>query len=316
VDGIKLFDIPDESTALAQFRTGKLDILHQVDWEIAQEFLKMPQLKHVSYFDDYGQAAIYMRTDKKDSPFADKMVRQALSLAIDRQRILNDYYGGEGTLLKWPLMQFKEYAGAYVPLEQLPESVQELYEYNPEKAKQLLAEAGYANGFKAKIICYNQRAYTDPLTMIKAMWAQVGVELELEPKEFGAFTSIIARRAYDDMLFGYYSGAGTCFKAINYTGTGMYNGSYIDDPVLNKAREEMLAAYPDEVKADQLHRELMPYLLEQAYVIALPAGKQYRFWWPWVRNYSGEYSVGYYNLYNYSKYIWLDQELKESMVGK
>ena len=316
VDGIKLYIIPDESTSLAQFRTGKLDILHQVDWEIAQEFLKMPQLKHVSYFDDYGQACIYMRTDKKDSPFADKRVRQALWLAIDNQQILDDYYGGEGTLLKWPLMEFKEYAGAYVPLEQLPESVQELYGYNPEKAKQLLADAGYPNGFKAKIICYNQRAYTDPLTMVKAMWAKVGVELELEPKEWGAYTSVIARRAYDDMLFGYYSGAGTCFKAINYTGSGMYNGGYIDDPVLNKAREEMLAAYPDEVVADQIHRELMPYLLEQAYVIALPAGKQYRFWWPWVRNYSGEYSMGYYNLYNYSKYVWLDQELKESMLGK
>ena len=257
-----------------------------------------------------------MRTDKNDSPFADKRGRQALWLAIDNQQILDDYYGGEGTLLKWPLMEFKEYAGAYVHLEELPESVQELYGYNPEKAKQLLADAGYPNGFKAKIICYNQRAYTDPLTMVKAMWAKVGVELELEPKEWGAYTSVIARRAYDDMLFGYYSGAGTCFKAINYTGSGMYNGGYIDDPVLNKAREEMLAAYPDEVVADQIHRELMPYLLEQAYVIALPAGKQYRFWWPWVRNYSGEYSMGYYNLYNYSKYVWLDQELKESMFGK
>jgi peptide/nickel transport system substrate-binding protein len=315
IDGLKLFIMPDESTALAAFRTGKLDIL-STDWELAQEFLKMPELNHVRYFDDYGQAAIYMRTDKPDSPFADKRVRQALYMAIDKQQIIDQYYGGEALMLKWPIMYFKEYAGAYVPLEELPASVQELYSYNPDKAKQLLKDAGYPDGFKATIICYNQRAYTDVLTMVKAMWAKVGVDLEIQPKDFASFTGILVRRAYDDMLFGYYAGVGACFKGINYTGTGMYNGSYIDDPVLNNAREEMLGAYPDEAKADQIHRELMSYLLEQAYVITLPAGPAYRFWWPWVKNYSGEASLGYYNLYNFSKYVWIDQTLKDSMVGK
>lgn len=315
VDGMKIYVMPDESTRYAAFRTGKLDIL-TVDWEPAQEFLRMPQLKHIRYMDDYGQATIYMRTDKKDSPYADKRVRQALWLAIDNKQILNEYYGGEGTLLKWPIMYFREYANAYEPLENLPKSVQELFEYNPEKAKQLLAEAGYPNGFKAKIICYNQRAYVDVLTIVKAMWAKVGVELEIEPKDYASFTSVVVRRAYDDMLFGFYSGAGSYFKAINYTGSGMYNGSYVDDPVLNKAREEMLAAYPDEAEVDKMHRELMPYLLEQAYVISLPSGYAYRFWWPWVKNYSGEASLGYYNLGNFTKYLWIDQGLKESILGK
>ena len=315
IDGIKVYNMPDDSTRIAAFRTGKLDIL-QMDWELAQEFLKMPQLQHIRFLDDFGQACIYMRTDKKDSPLSDKRVRQALWMAIDYQRILNDYYGGEGTLQKWPIMYYKEYANAFVPLEKLPPSVQELYSYNPEKAKQLLAEAGYADGFKVKIVCYNQRMYTDVLTMVKAMWAQVGVELELQPKEYGPFVSTLARRAYDDMFFGFYSGVGTYFKGINYTGNGMYNGSYVNDPALNEAVDEMKAAYPDEVKVDQLHSELMPYLLEQAYVITLPAGYQYRFWWPWVKNYSGESSLGYYNTGNFLKYVWIDQALKDSILGK
>ncbi len=315
LDGVKTLIIPDESTADAAFRTGQLDVL-TCDWERAQQFLRMPQLKHIRYLDDYGQACIYMRTDKKGSPFADKRVRQAIWLAIDNKKILNEYYGGEGVLLKWPVMYFKEYANAYVPLEQLPPQVQELFGYNPEKAKQLLAEAGYPNGFKAKIICYNQRAYMDPLQMVQDMLSKVGIQLEIEPKDYATFTSLIVRRAYDDMLFGFYAGIGTYFKAINYTGPGMYNGSYVDDPRLNKARDDMVAAYPDEAQVDKIHRELMPYLLEQAYVLALPASYQYRFWWPWVKNYSGEASLGYYNLLNYTKYIWIDQEMKNSMVGK
>ncbi len=315
LDGIKTLIIPDESTADAAFRTGQLDIL-TCDWERAQQFLRMPQLKHIRYLDDYGQACIYMRTDKKDSPFADKRVRQALWLAIDNKRILDEYYGGEGVLLKWPIMYFKEYAGAYVPLEQMPKAVQELFEYHPDKAKQLLTEAGYPNGFKAKIICYNQRAYMDPLQMVQDMLSKVGIQLEIEPKDYATFTSLIVRRAYDDMLFAFYSGIGTYFKSINYTGPGMYNGSYVDDPVLNRARDQMLAAYPDEAAVDKIHRELLPYILEQAYVLALPASYNYRFWWPWVKNYSGEASVGYYNVLNYTKYIWIDQELKKSMQSK
>lgn len=315
VDAVRWVIIPDQSTADALFRTSQIDIL-TCGWERAQEFLKDPRLKYVRYLDDYAQAVIYMRTDKEGSPFADKRVRQALWLAIDNKKILDEYYGGEGTLLKWPIMYFKEYAGAFVPLEQLPRNVQELYEYHPDKAKQLLAEAGYPNGFKAKIICWNVAGALDVLQMVKDMWAKVGVELEIEPKDYATFTAIQFRRAYDDMLYGWYAGIGSYLRAPNYTGPTMFNASYVDDPMLNAARDKMKMAYPDEAKVDRIHRELLPYLLEQAYVISLPAGYNYRFWWPWVKNYSGELSIGYYNTGNFVKYVWIDQELKRSILGR
>ncbi len=314
LDGVKVLNLGDESTIHAAFRTGQLDIV-AADWEQAQEYLRMPQLKHVKYIPDAGQACIFMRTDKKDSPFADKRVRQALWLAIDNKKIADDYYGGNAMLLKWPVVPVKEFMDIYVPLEQMPKAVQELFEYHPDKAKQLLAEAGYPNGFRAKIICYQSRVYMDPLQMIKDMWSKIGVELIIEPKDWGTYTSLSIRRAYDDMMFAGYAGAGTWMKAINYTGPGMFNGSYVNDPVLNKARDEMLAAYPDETKAAEIHRQMLPYLLEQAYVIALPAPYWYVFWWPWVKNYNGELSIGYYNGGGV-RYAWIDQELKKSMLGK
>ncbi len=315
IDGVQWLVIPDESTQHAAFRTGNIDIL-SCDWEVAQEFLKDTRLKYVRYLDEYAQAVIFMRTDKKDSPYADVRVRRALSMAIDNKKILDEYYGGEGTLLKWPIVYAKEYSGAYVPLEQLPRSVQELFEYHPDKAKQLLAEAGYPNGFKAKIIAYNHRAYMDPLQMVKDMWSKIGVELEIEPKDYATFQSIAIRRAYDDMLFGWYGGIGAFWKGISWTTQSYANGSYINDPKCAQTRQDMLAAFPDEKKIDQIHREFMPYLLDQAYVIQLPAGYSYRFWWPWVKNYSGESSIGHYNIGNFSKYIWIDQELKRAMLGK
>ena len=111
LDKVEMLIVPDESTQDAAFRTGKLDIL-SCDWERAQEFLRMPELEHVRYLEDYAQSAIYMRTDKADSPYADENVRRALALAIDNQEILDEYYGGEGTLLKWPVIETEAYAGA------------------------------------------------------------------------------------------------------------------------------------------------------------------------------------------------------------
>jgi len=75
----------------------------------------------------------------------------------------------------------------------------------------------------------------------------------------------------------------------------------------------MLYSMTDIAQADATNRELMKYVLDQAWAIPAPATPQYHFWWPWVKNYHGEISMGYDNAYTYTKYIWLDQNMKESM---
>jgi peptide/nickel transport system substrate-binding protein len=160
------------------------------------------------------------------------------------------------------------------------------------------------------------RYQTDVLSMVKDMWAKVGVELEIEPKDYGTWLSICVRRSYDDMLMGTYAGANSYIVGVNWSGSGMNNGSYIDDPVLNDTRDKIMAAFPNEAEADRIYRDMVPYLLDQAYVIQLPMHYLYRFWWPWVKNYSGEMSVGFWNEYNFVKYVWIDQQMKSSMLGK
>ena len=79
--------------------------------------------------------------------------------------------------------------GMYTPLEELPESTRQLFDYNPEKAKQLLAEAGYPDGFKTKVLCW-QSEQVDQLSIFAAYFADIGVDMELDIKEYSETAGI------------------------------------------------------------------------------------------------------------------------------
>jgi peptide/nickel transport system substrate-binding protein len=326
LDGIRVSIQPDISTHDSLFRTGQIDMT-TADFDRAQELLTIADVKSNKFLDAALRNVIYMRTDKEDKPYSDVRVRQALQLAIDNQEIVDQYFGGEAEALYWPVYECKEYAGAHVPLEDLEDdmievlpdtsiSVADLFGYNLELAQDLMDAAGYPDGFQAEII-YSTAVYIheDLISILEGMWADIGVELTLTPVDSATHTVTHYLRNYDDMLFAAYSGVGTYFKGINWSGSGMFNGSYVDDSVLNEYRDQMLAAFPvDEDEAFRIHAEMLPYLLEQCYVIQMAAHYTWRFWWPWLKNYSGEGAIGYYGgASSYTPYIWIDQDLKEDM---
>lgn len=88
----------------------------------------------------------------------------------------------------------------------------------------------------------------------------------------------------------------------------------INDPVVNEAAiKAAKLAMTDMRAAMKFSRAMMPYFLDQAYVIPSPRYPQYVFWWPWVRNYSGEITVGYTANNEFLRWLWYDQTLKKSM---
>jgi len=91
--------------------------------------------------------AVYMQQQWDQVPVADKRVRLALNLALDKEAIMKFVFAGQGVPVPmYPIGSYGVAGGADAALQPYP--------YDPQKAKQLLAEAGYPNGFETKIYSY------------------------------------------------------------------------------------------------------------------------------------------------------------------
>ena len=323
IDGIKILIVPDTSTQMAALRTAKAEMVASggfptyIARDDALSLLKTnPEIqtyKGLAYPWQVG-----MRRDKTELPYDDIRVRKALMMATDMQAIKDGLYGGDAELLASPSSPL--FPTCYTPLDQLPAETQELYQYNPDKAKQLLSDAGYPNGFKASMVV-NQAlsAGSDMAETIKAQWAKVGVDVDIQLKENGAFTQIWTLRSYDDLMLTQNCGGDNAlfvrtsfgyFRSVN-----SYNISYVDDPpgsdpIIEAAFEkESTLVNVDFAGIDKLHKDTNVYILGQAFLIPTPAPYQYRMWQPWLKGYYGESSSKYF-----IQYMWLDQNLKDSMT--
>lgn len=317
VDTVRYVIIPDISTQVAAIRTARVDWGTLFTAEDARNLTRANPKLVSSRRIGGSQASIViaMRTDKQDLPFKDRRVRQALTMGTDFESLKNDYYIGDAQVPAWPFADTEDVHAAYLPLEQQSPAVQELYKYNPTKAKQLLTEAGFPNGFKTKVITQSVTTWVDPMSAVKAMWAKIGVDVEIQPKELGVYNTITQTRTFDEMQMKQaVGGMANIATMSSYRGETHWNASFVKDDKAEQLFQEMQKnIIINQPKVLQMYKEFLPYLLEQAYVIPLPLPYIYTLWWPWVENYHGETSISFSGGNSWVKYVWIDQALKKSM---
>jgi peptide/nickel transport system substrate-binding protein len=170
IDDVEMRIILDESVAILAFRAGELDMM------VVREFPNIGLLRRtpniVVNADDKFAASVYQLTlNNTRKPLSDVRVRRALLHALDRRKIMLTV--GAGVL--------GQISHSHIPpaiygfTNDVPK-----YDYNPARAKQLLAAAGYPNGFKVTVIAPNTAYHPAILTIVQAMWKQVGVDLQIQ----------------------------------------------------------------------------------------------------------------------------------------
>lgn len=309
VDKITYRFIKDEQTFVTALRTAKIDLLESVRWSFVDELKKSaPKIIWNRRLANGGQF-VALRMDTK--PFDDIRVRRALNLAVDKNAIIKSYYGGNAEMLAYPM--HPTYTGYYEPLSQMPDAVKELYTYNPAKAKALLAEAGLPNGFTFKVQTSSVNTEGDLLQMVASYLAKIGVKMEIQVLDYGAYFSAMMTRtnAPGYFMFLGHTNPTTAVRKSFVKGQ-VWNPFQFTDPLVEKLIVETYAESDERVRQVKV-RLMTRQILEQAPMIVLPTAYAYTGWWPWVKNYGGELRAGAERPGPIHARMWVDQELKKKM---
>ena len=173
--------IPDVRTKMAAFQAGEVDIIDQVPSHSINEVKTGAGFKvFVSPYSGYSELTFTDLIREGASPVKDKRVRQALLYAIDRQTIIKRLYFGEAA---------PQVAAGFLPHIRGYDPSLKPQPYDLDKAKALLAEAGYANGFSTEITYFDSPAVPaipDMMEAVGSYWSKIGVKATLTKLETGA----------------------------------------------------------------------------------------------------------------------------------
>ncbi len=162
--------VPEEAARIAALLTGEADIISGVPIHQRKKILESGK----AYLTPQMGVMHYLGLNTYKPPFNDVRVRQAMNYAINRELINKALFNGKAILCAGPISP--RTFGADPTLKPYP--------YDPEKAKKLLAEAGYPNGFEARLAYPTYMSQIqEQAEAIAADLAKVGVKVKLEPFE-------------------------------------------------------------------------------------------------------------------------------------
>lgn len=211
----------------------------------------------------YGATSIYLNASGKDPVMSDIRVRQAMAYALDVSSIADTVYGAMGE----------------APTGICPESFTsaaklDLYEYDPEKAKQLLKEAGYGEG-EAEITLhtYPSSDVQSIAEICQNMWTQAGFKVNILQSDLNAVLSSV--RNYEGSCWicawGYAADDGGFFVG-DFDPAYTTNFTYAFDGRITEIKEEA-AACPDPEKRNELYRKAQELLYDEDMAIITVADK-------------------------------------------
>ncbi|MCA1971227.1 MAG: ABC transporter substrate-binding protein [Caenispirillum sp.] len=266
-DKVTLRLVPDEGGRLASLLAGDLDLIESLPAEGVERVESNPDLKIIR-----GQSTrlVYLGMDvardtspyvtAKDgsplakNPFKDERVRKALLMAMNREAIVERIMQKNGTVAH----QFVAdgYFGHSDAVEPVP--------YDPQRAKELLAEAGYPDGFAVTIHGPSGR-YVNDREVVQAagqMLARIGIDAKVEVLPWSVYSNKYSSGEYSLFLGSWGVNTGEVSNpAVAVVagrnadkGTGRYNGSGIDVPEINELLDKATATLAEDVRAPLLQK--------------------------------------------------------------
>jgi len=222
-------NIVEETNRTIGLETGELDVVYDI---LGMDKVKLREDERFTFIEEPQLALTYLGFNLKKEPYNNPKVREAISYAIDQKPIIDTVFLGAAEPANSIL---GKNIFAYYDVEKFTQNI--------EKAKALMAEAGYPDGFKAKIWVNDNPVRRDTAVILQDQLKQIGIDLAIETVEWGAFLDGTARGDHEMYLLGW----GTVTRDPDY---GMYeliststmgaagNRSFYSNPTVDKLLEE------------------------------------------------------------------------------
>jgi peptide/nickel transport system substrate-binding protein len=257
--------IPEANTKVAELMTGGLDWIWLVPKDQAEKLAPMPNIEVIAaetmrigfvYFDASGRSG--------DTPFTDLKVRRAVCHAVDREAMSKHLVGGQSRVV---------HSICYPSQFGCTDEGVKKYEYDPKKAKQLLAEAGYPDGFETEFYAYRDRPYAEAII---GYLKDVGITAKLKYMKYAALRERYQGNKCPMTFWTWGSYSVNDISAI----TGYWFKGHIDDYARDKQVQEWLeigdTSIDPKIRKD-VYQKALARIAEKAYALPL---------FTWVSNYA------------------------------
>ena len=312
IEKVVLPIMPDPATRLAAMKTGKADMHVDMDAEYWDTLDKTaPDMLKASIAGGRG-VRLAFRCDIP--PFDNVNVRRAMMIGTDVTQHQYVWLASGMNIHYHPITPGHP---SYTSLDKLPADIKELYDYNPDKAKKMLADAGYPNGFEMDF----HTDATDPKAMdlaslVESQWAKIGVKVNIVTADQVEHTRkkyshppIWTGAFWDDIME---ASSTRMFTMYHKTGVDLNYMAY-SNPALDE-QCELMERELDINKQNAQIKAAGDIVMRDAPAIPVSIIPTRIYWWPWVQNYYGAYTIQ--DDANYAQmvqYMWIDEGIKAEL---
>ncbi|RNA68071.1 glutathione ABC transporter substrate-binding protein [Alteribacter keqinensis] len=260
VDQVTFRVISEPSTRVGNLETGDIHISYPVE---PNNKSRVEAMDIADVYEQRSLSTAYVGFNNDKEPFDDPKVRQALTMAIDKSAIIDGILEGNATEAIAPIND---------QVFGFSDSVDELG-YDPERAKELLAEAGYEDGFETTIWTNESAEREDIAIIVQDQLSEIGVDVSIEVLEWGAYLDNTANGQHDMFILGWVTVTGDAdygmFPLFHSSQKGAAgNRTFTDnaelDDVLDQARRET-----DDATREDLYEQALEILVEDAPMLSL-----------------------------------------------
>lgn len=255
VETLIIRGIPENTVRAIELETGGADIVYNIEPIDEMRLTGTPGIKLVKY---ETLSTSYIGFNVEKEPFDNPLVRQAINHALDVEAIVDFIYTGQASPVTGPLPPL-----VWGAREDLPS-----YDYDPEKAKALLAEAGYPDGFKTSIWTNDNPLRMQIAEMFQADLAEIGVDVEVLIVPWATYLEDTAAGKHDMFILGWV----TVTADPDYGLWALFHSSQMGDPgnrsfYANPRVDELLElgrAEGDPEKRAAIYAEAQQLIVEDA----------------------------------------------------